>query len=142
MKTRLLALSICLVMFAFVGSFLWAVMRPPGAAQTSASGAAPTASISELLPGGRLDMQVYALGNRDVRIEIRFIPDAGPAEQPGLTPDVNLAMVKMHMDGISPPLEQVGAGAWRINLKLPMAGQWVVSVGFAEEFAEVQFDAF
>jgi hypothetical protein len=26
-------------------------------------------------------------------------------------------------------------------VKLPMAGRWVVSVGFGEEFAEVEFDA-
>ena len=49
--------------------------------------------------------------------------------------------VEMHMDGLTPPLELVEAGVWRVNLKLPMAGLWIVNVGFGEEFAEVQFHA-
>jgi hypothetical protein len=30
---------------------------------------------------------------------------------------------------------------WRANLKLPMAGRWVVNVGFGDDFAEIEFDA-
>ena len=58
-----------------------------------------------------------------------------------MRPDVNFAMVDMHMDSIAPPLQLVEAGVWRADVKLPMAGRWVVSVGFGEEFAEVEFDA-
>ena len=62
-------------------------------------------------------------------------------EAAAMRPDVNFAMVEMHMDGLTPPLELVEAGVWRVNLKLPMAGLWIVNVGFGEEFAEIQFDA-
>jgi hypothetical protein len=50
-------------------------------------------------------------------------------------------MLDMHMDGFDPPLELVGSGEWRARLKLPMAGRWVVSAGFGEDRAEVEFDA-
>jgi hypothetical protein len=101
----------------------------------------PTAEVSEVLPDGRIDVQVYALGNRDVRLEIQFTPDADAMETAAMRPDVNFAMVEMHMDGFDPPLQLVETGVWRANLKLPMAGRWVVNVGFAEDFAEVEFDA-
>lgn len=67
------------------------------------------------------------------------MPDA--VAYAGMRPDVNFAMVDMHMDGVVSPLELVEAGIWLANLTLPMAGRWVVSVGFGEEFAEVEFDA-
>jgi hypothetical protein len=81
------------------------------------------------------------LADLDVRLEIQFTPDADAFETAAMRPDVNFAMVEMHMDGFDPPLQLVEAGAWRANLKLPMAGRWVVNVGFAEDFAEVEFDA-
>jgi hypothetical protein len=141
MKTRVLAFLVALGILAFVGAFVWAAMRPPPSVPISSAGVAPTASVSETLSDGRLDVQVYAPGSRGVRIEIQFMPDADALESVGMRPDVNLAMVEMHMDGLTPPLEQVETGVWRVNVKLPMAGQWIVSVGFGEEFAEVQFDA-
>lgn len=141
MKTRVLAILVALGVLGFVGAFVWAAMRPPTSVQTASDGDAPTASVSETLPDGRLDVQVYAMGNRDVRMEIQFMPDADAVEAVGMRPDINFAMVEMHTDGLTPPLELVEAGVWRVNLKLPMAGQWIVNVGFGEEFAEVQFDA-
>lgn len=141
MITRVLAIVIALGILAFVGAFVWAAMQLPPSGQTASDGVAPTASVSEMLSDGRLDVQIYATGNRDVRMEIQFVPDADAAEAVGMQPDVNFAMVKMHMDGFTPPLELVEAGVWRANLKLPMAGQWMVNVGFGEEFAEIQFDA-
>lgn len=141
MKTKVLAILFTLGLFGFVSALIWAVMRLPAAIQTSANVAAPTVSVSEKLSDGRLDVQVYALGNRDVRMEIQFMPNADAIETVRMRPDVNFAMIEMHMDGITPPLELVESGVWRVNLKLPMVGQWVVSVGFGEEVAEIQFDA-
>jgi hypothetical protein len=141
MKTRVLAILVALGVLGFVGAFIWAAMRPPASVPISSGGVAPTASVSEMLSDGRLDVQVYATGNRDVRMDIQFMPDADAVEMVGMRPDVNFAMVEMHMDGLTPPLELVEAGVWRVNLKLPMAGLWIVNVGFGEEFAEIQFDA-
>ncbi|MGQ0563848.1 MAG: hypothetical protein ACT4OK_02085 [Gemmobacter sp.] len=141
MKTRTLAIIVGMGLFGFIGTFIWMALRPPPAGQTSAAGTAPTASVSEVLPDGRLDVQVFALGDRDVRLEIQFMPDADATEAAAMRPDVNFAMLEMHMDGIDPPLQLVESGRWRANVNLPMAGRWVVNVGFGEDVAEVEFDA-
>ena len=141
MRTRVLAVALALGVFALVAAFIWATVRTLDPRDTVADRDVPTAEVSEVLPDGRIDVQVYALGNRDVRLEIQFTPDADAFETAAMRPDVNFAMVEMHMDGFDPPLQLIEAGAWRANLKLPMAGRWVVNVGFAEDFAEVEFDA-
>ncbi|MES2913507.1 MAG: FixH family protein [Pseudomonadota bacterium] len=153
MKTRVLALLAALGIVGFVGMFIWAAVRPPPTWQTPAGGAAPTASVSERLSLGRLDVQVYAVGNRNVRLDIQFMPDAGMANMNGMggmggmadmdsmRPDVNFAMVEMHMNEVDPPLKLVEPGVWRAEVELPMAGRWIVNVGFSEEFVEIEFDA-
>ena len=141
MRTRVLAVTLALGVFALVAAFIWATVRTLDPRDTVADRDVPTAEVSEALPDGRIDVQVYALGNRDVRLEIQFTPDADAVETAAMRPEVNFAMVEMHMDGFDPPLQLIEAGAWRANLKLPMAGRWVVNVGFAEDLAEVEFDA-
>lgn len=141
MRTRVLAVALALGVFALVGAFIWATVRTLDPRNTVSDRNVPTAEVSEVLSDGRIDVQVYALGNRDVRLEIQFTPDADAVETAAMRPDVNFAMVKMHMDGFDPPLQLVETGVWRTNLKLPMAGRWVVNVGFAEDLAEVEFDA-
>lgn len=141
MRTRVLAILIALLVFGLVGAFIWTALRPPERIQTPIDAAAATASVSEPLPDGLLDMQVFALGDRAVRLEIQFTPNADATEVPGMRPDVNFAMLDMHMDGFDPPLQLVERGVWRASLKLPMAGRWVVSAGFGEDRAEVEFDA-
>lgn len=141
MVTRLLAILLALGFLGFAGAFIWAALRSPASVQTARDGVAPTASVSETLSDGRLDVQVFATGNLDVRLEIQFSPNADAAEAANMRPDVTIAMAEMHMDSLTPPLQLVEAGVWSVNLKLPMAGQWIVNVGFGEEFAEIQFDA-
>jgi hypothetical protein len=141
MRTRVLAATLALGVFALVAAFIWATVRTLDPRDTVSDRNVPTAEVSEVLPDGRIAVQVYALGNRDVRLEIQFTPDADALESAAMRPEVNFAMVEMHMDGFDPPLQLIEAGAWRANLKLPMAGRWVVNVGFAENFAEVEFDA-
>jgi hypothetical protein len=141
MKTRVLAVLLAVAIFTLVGVFIWATVRTLDPLDLDADSSQPTAEVSEILPDGRIDVQVYALGNRDVRLEIQFAPDADAIESAAMRPDVNFAMMEMHMDGFDPPLQLVEAGVWRANLKLPMAGRWVVSVGFGEDRTEIEFDA-
>ena len=141
MKTRALALVVAIGLFLFVGAFIWAALWPPASVQTATEGTVPTVSVSETLSDGRLDVQIFSLGNRDIRLEIQFLPNADAIEMAAMRPDVNFAMVEMHMDGLDPPLQSVDSGIWRATLKLPMAGRWVVNVGFGDDFAEVEFDA-
>ena len=125
----------------FVGVFIWTTVWTLDPRDTISADPSVTAEVSEALSDGRMDVQVYALGGRDVRLEIQFMPDTDAGVAADMRPDVNFAMVDMHMDSIAPPLQLVEAGVWRADVELPMAGRWVVSVGFGEEFAEVEFDA-
>lgn len=141
MKSRALAILAAFGILVFVGAFIRVTLRLSATAETSDAGDAPTASVTEALSSGRLDVQVFALGNRDIRLEIQFMPDADAIETEGMRPDVNFAMVETHIDGLDPPLQPVASGIWRANLKLPMEGRWVVNVGLGEDFAEIEFDA-
>ena len=141
MGTRALAVILALGVAVFVGVFIWTTAWTLDPRDTTSADPSVTAKVSEALSDGRMDVQVYALGGRDVRLEIQFMPDTDAGVAADMRPDVNFAMVDMHMDGIAPPLQLVEAGVWRADVKLPMAGRWVVSVGFGEEFAEVEFDA-
>ena len=141
MGTRALAVILAIGVVVFVGIFIWTTVWSLDPRDTAADGDAPTAQGSEQLSDGRIDVQVFVLGNRDVRLEIQFTPGADGTKTAGMRPDVSFAMVDMHMDGVAPPLGLVEAGVWRSNVKLPMAGRWIVSVGFGEEFAEVEFEA-
>lgn len=141
MKIKALALLVALGVFGFAGAFISAALRPTPPDTGSGEVGEPTAAVSEAISDGRLDMQVYLLGNLDVRLEIQFAPGAASAASAGMRPEVNLAMLDMHMDGIEPPLQLVSPGQWRARLNVPMAGRWVASAGFGEERAEVEFDA-
>lgn len=141
MRTRVLAALVALGVFAFVGAFIWAAVRPPASVQASAAGATPAASVSDTLSDGRLDAQIFDLGNQDVQLDIQVSPNSDAVEMANMRPYVNFAMVGMHMDGFDPSLQLIGSGIWRANVKLPMAGRWVVSVGFGEDFVEMEFDA-
>lgn len=141
MGNRALAVILALGVAVFVGVFIWTTVWPLDPRDTTSADPSVTAKVSEALSDGRMDVQVYALGGRDVRLEIQFMPDIDAGAAAGMRPDVNFAMVDMHMDGVAPPLQLVEAGVWRADVKLPMVGRWVVNVGFGEEFAEVEFDA-
>ena len=141
MGTRALALILALGVAVFVGVFIWTTVWTLDPRDTISADPSVPAKVSEALSDGRMDVQVYALGGRDVRLEIQFMPDTDAGVAADMRPDVSFAMVDMHMDSIAPPLQLVEAGVWRADVKLPMAGRWVVSVGFGEEFAEVEFDA-
>jgi len=141
MKTKALAIVVALGVFGFAGAFIWAALRPSTTGMTMPDGAKPTATVSEAISGGLLDMQVYVLGNLEVQLEIQLAPGADEAASADMPPDVNFAMLDMHMDGLVPPLELIGSGEWRARLRVPMAGRWVVSAGFGEDRAEVEFDA-
>ena len=141
MKTKSLTVLIVLCFIAVTGVFVWGALRTPTPGASSGNLDMPTASVSETLSDGRLDFQVYATGDRDVRLEIQFLPDANAPELAGMRPEVNFGMVDVHRDGFNPPLELVEAGSWRAKFKVPRTGRWVVNVGFGEDFAEVEFDA-
>jgi len=141
MKTSWIAALHALALLLFAGMFIWATIRPSAQGEAAAPVSVATATLSEPLSDGRIEAQVFALGNKDVQLEIRFTPDADAIEAAGMRPSVNFAMVEMHMDGFDPPMQLIEVGVWRVRFKLPMAGRWVVNIGIGEEFAKVEFNA-
>lgn len=125
----------------FVAMFIGVGLGLIGSAQGPTDGTTPATIFSDSFAGGRIDGRLYALGNRDIRLEIQFTPDADLTVLAEVRPDVSFTMADMQMDRLDPPLELVGTGNWRTSLKLPMAGRWIASVGFGEEFAKVEFNA-
>lgn len=140
MKMKILAAFVGLPMLAFVVLLFWGgAVQSPDAEPIDASGG-PVAVMSEQLSDGLIEAQVYLTGNLGYQIDIQFSPEAGSTIAATMPPDVNLAMVDMHMDGYTLPLELIGSGAWRSKGKMPMAGKWIMSIGFGDEFAELTFD--
>lgn len=140
MKTRLVAAFLGLLVVVFTGFFVWAALRGPNPPQRIAGEGSPVKTLSEQLSDGLIEAQVRALGNLTYEIGIQFSPEPNSVIAVGMPPDINISMETMHMDGFEPPLELVGAGAWRARGKMPMAGRWILSVGFGDEFVELTFD--
>ena len=141
MVAKWIAMGLGAVFLAFVAVFMSAGLRGTEPVRSAGDRTGPVAMLSEQLSDGRIEAQVFSPGNRDVRLELQFIPNADSTVPAGMRPEAVFAMENMHMDGFDPPLESIRPGAWISTFKLPMAGRWIVSVGFGEEFAEVEFDA-
>lgn len=139
MATRIIAAALGLAMLALVAVFAWGGSRGPAPAEQGLAGNGPAATLSEQLSEGLIEAQVHLSGGLDYRIDIQFSPDPTSTIPFSLRPEVNFSMADMHMDGFDPPLELVGAGVWRTQGKMPMAGRWIMSVGYGEEFAELSF---
>ena len=141
MVTKWIAMGLGVAFLVFVAVFMSAGLRGTESAQSAGDMSGPAAVLSEQLSDGRIEAQVFSPGNRDIRLEVQFMPNSESTVPAGMQPEVISVMANMNMDGFDPPLESTGPNAWRSSFKLPMAGRWIVSVGYGEEFAEVEFDA-
>jgi hypothetical protein len=130
-----------LPMLVLVALFAWGALRSGPEADTDSTEGQPAAILSEQLSDGLIEAQVYMTGDLNYRIEVQFSPDPTSNIPSTMPPDVVLSMTTMHMDGFDQPLELVGPGAWRSKGKIPMAGMWIMNVGYGDEFAEVLFAA-
>jgi hypothetical protein len=130
-----------LPLLAVAAIFAWGAIRPGPQSAAPPGSEQPAAILSEKLSDGQIDAQIYMTGDLNYRIEIQFSPGPTSNIPSTLPPDVVLSMTTMHMDGFDQPLELVGPGAWRSKGKIPMAGMWIMNVGYGDEFAEVLFAA-
>jgi hypothetical protein len=96
--------------------------------------------VSEEMPDGRVDISLQQVGEMTVVIAVKLAMDQETIDLFRIKPEATLAMEEMHMDGISPMFSEVGSGFWQGKVILPMAGLWVVSAGFGEEFIETTID--
>ena len=126
-------------LFALLALFAWGGLRGPTPSAGTGDQSQPAATLSEQLSEGMIEAQIYVLGGLNYRIDIQFSAGATSTILSGMPPDVVMAMASMHMDGFDPPLEMVGPGAWQTEGKLPMAGDWILNIGYGDDFAEVIF---
>ena len=139
MLTKIASALFGLPMLAVAALFAWGALRSGPQPEPDPGEERPAAILSEQLPEGLIEAQVYMTGDLNYRIEVQFSPDATSNIPSSMPPDVVLSMTTMHMDGFDQPLELVGPGAWRSQGKIPMAGMWIMNVGYGDEFAEVLF---
>lgn len=130
-----------LPMLALAALFAWGALRSGPQSDADKGAERPAAILSEQLPDGLIEAQIYMTGDLNYRIEIQFSPEATSNIPSSMPPEVVLSMTTMHMDGFDQPLEPVGPGEWRSQGKIPMAGMWIMNVGYGDEFAEVLFAA-
>lgn len=139
MIAKITSAVIGIPLLALLALLAWSGLRGPNNPAATADQTQPAATLSEQLSDGLIEAQVYVLGDLSYLIDIQFSPETTSTILTVTPPDVVMAMVTMHMDGFDPPLELVGAGMWRTQGKLPMAGDWILNVGYGDDFAEVTF---
>lgn len=96
--------------------------------------------LSEDMPDGRVEVIVTQRDDLRITIEVSLAAPTASIDLLQLQPVAILAMEAMHMDGVSPTLASMRDGVWIGDATLPMSGQWVMSIGFGEEFIETAFD--
>lgn len=141
MATRIIAGALGLFILAFVAVFAWGGLRGFAPSEQRSADGNLVASLSEQLSEGKIEAQVYVSASLAYRIDIMFSPEPASTLQSSTRPDASLSMVEKHMDGIDLALDAMGDGAWRAQGQIPMAGRWIMNVGFGEEFADVTFEA-
>lgn len=139
MIARIAAAAIGVPMLALVTVLIWGALRGPAPPAIVDRQSAPSASLSEQLSEGLIEIEVYLPGDRTYLINVRFSSDPTSTILSGMPPDVTMATADMHMGGFSPPLELISAGVWQAGGKVTMAGNWIISVGYGQDFAELPF---
>jgi hypothetical protein len=127
------------LIITLLAMFAWGELRYGSQPSSEISELTAAATLSEQLSDGLIEAQVYVLGDLAYRIEIQFSPDSTSNIPSTMPPELNLGMELVHMDGFDQPLEMVGNGEWQSQGKVPMAGMWILNVGYGDDFAEVHF---
>lgn len=140
MILKIITALVGIPLMALIAMLVWTGLRGP-TAQTDGSGQnQPAVTLKEQLTDGLFEAQVYLPGDKTYKIDIQFSPEPTSTIMNGMPPEVVMSMVTMGMEGFVPSLELVGAGMWRTAGKLPMAGDWILNVGYGDDFVEVRFN--
>ncbi len=120
---------------ALVAIASYAVLGPENVLSRAPNGP-PAVYFNGEISEGNVDVMIEQTADLTVNIEVKLSASAYTINFLQLEPEANLAMVDMHMDGISPNFSQVEVGLWRAKAVVPMVGTWVINIGFGEEFIE------
>lgn len=143
MAARWVAAAILLVMFAIIGIFLWATIRPPPPPAEGAAGM-PVAGEKRIAgPAGPWTLAAQAVPRADrtiaVTVSARDI-EGRPVGSP-TPPTAVLRMLDMAMEDERVVLVQEGPGSWRGIARVSMAGRWSLRVQFNGESLSLSFQA-
>jgi len=141
---RWAAAAILLAMLLIVGTFMWAVWRPPAPASSGADAAAGPPVAGEIRfgrPGGswRLAARAVPAAGRAVAVTVSATDLQG--KPLASRPTAVLRMLDMPMAPESVALVKDAAGSWRGSASLSMAGRWLLEVELNGERLNLVFEA-
>lgn len=140
MRVKIAAASVAAFFLLFAGAFLWLGLTGRSGTGAPVAGEGPQVVLSEMLPDGLIEADVYLGSALSYRIDMRFTPEAGSAIAQDAPPTLVLAMDGMGDGEVEPRLEILGPGRWRGTGSLPMAGRWTVIAGYGDDLGEVTVD--
>jgi hypothetical protein len=129
-----------LAMFAIIGIFLWAIIRPP---PPPAEGAAGTAVAAEKRAAGAwtLSAQAVPRADRTIAVTVSARDLDGRPLASASPPTAVLRMLDMAMEDERVALVQEGPGSWRGVARVSMAGRWSLRVELNGETLSLSFQA-
>lgn len=145
MAARALALALLLVMFAIIGVFLWAVIRPPApvAPGIENAGGIPVAGEKRIEGAdGPWMLYAWAIPGADRSVAVT-VSARDLAERPvasSTPPSAVLRMLDMTMAPEQIVLAKESPGFWRGSTQLSMAGRWNLQVDFNGASLHVPFE--
>ena len=145
MGARSSAFALLAVMFAVVGVFLWAVIRPPApvSSETQSAGAPPVKG-EKRIAGAAGPWMLYAWAvpgaDRAVTVTVSARDLAERPVVPSASPTAVLRMLDMAMAAERVVLVREGSGFWRGSARLSMAGRWNLQVEFNGETLNVPIE--
>lgn len=143
MAARWIAGAMLLVMFAIIGIFLWAIIRPPPPPAESAAGT-PVAGEKRVAGPAvpwTLAAQVVPRADRTIAVTVSAKDLEGRPLESATAPTAVLRMLDMSMEDERVALAQEGPGSWRGVGRLSMAGRWSLRVELNGETLSLSFQA-
>lgn len=104
MVAKWIAMGVGVAFLVFVAVFMGAGLRGTEPTQSAGVISGPAAMVSEQLSDGLIEAQVFSPGNREIRLEVQFMPNSESTVPAGMQPEVIFVMATMNMDGFGPAL--------------------------------------
>lgn len=143
MAARWVAAAMALVMFAIIGIFLWAIIRPPPPPAEGAAGTPVALEKRVAGPAGpwTLVAEVVPRADRTIAVTVSARDPGGRPLESSTPPTAILRMLDMSMDDERVALVQEGPGSWRGVGRVSMAGRWSLRVELNGETLSLPFQA-
>lgn len=143
MAARWVAAAMLAVMFAIIGIFVWAIIRPPPPPAEGAAGTPVAGEKRVAGPAGpwTLAAQVVPRADRTISVTVSARDPEGRALERAAAPSAVLRMLDMGMADEPVALVREGPGTWRGVGRVSMAGRWSLRVELNGETLSLAFQA-